>query len=120
MYNIPTMTLGGLQYFTIKTIGEVLEDTPTFYEKFECFISNIRVFDVQFRRYFTISDLSGRGGDTIYIDGDGFQRFSTITAVWLGDQKISSEYLVGDTYIPANGEIANDFGFRIPSYVIGS
>ncbi|NHJ49370.1 MAG: right-handed parallel beta-helix repeat-containing protein [Asgard group archaeon] len=119
-YNTPTIALGGVETFSIGTIGDVEELTFMGSEDFECYISNIRVFDVQFRRYITTSELAGIGGDTIYVDGDGFQRNSEIQAVWLGENRISGNHLVGSTNIDIYGEIADDFGFRIPMNIVGS
>lgn len=119
-YDMTSINPGELFCFSIGTIGYAEAYLPVFNTDLECKISNVRVFDVQYRRSISLSELNGTGGDTIDIDGDGYKWGAEIEAVWLDSERISSDYLVGDTTISSSGEIADDFGLVLPTNVIGS
>jgi len=115
-----TFTPGSTYTFTIQTNGRVQDMDWLSTDICECFISNIRLFNVGYQRYISLSELSGFAGSVIDVDGDGFKPGSSINAVWLGSNRISGTDLVGNEIITVSGNIPDDFSFKIPKHISGS
>ncbi|NHJ87877.1 MAG: hypothetical protein FK734_20610 [Asgard group archaeon] len=120
LYTIGSKTPGTLYTFTIGTEGTVQDSTLLAADRCQCYIYNVRLFSLQYRRYITVSDLTSYWGNIVDIDGDGFKPGSTITAVWVGSTRISqTDCLIGSRIIQSDGQIPDNFGIRVPTDLEG-